>query len=100
MNQHGLVPGEKSSEDGVDGVWSIKEDDSSILLDPIEQKDKTIFEQKKQIESLNKYQDKANSLEIELEMAKAENEKMFKKLNFTRKATEQRIFENIISYFK
>ena len=89
------LPGEKSSEDEVDGVWSMKEDDSSILLNPIEQKDKTIFEQKKQIESLNKYQDKANSLELELEMAKAENVKICKKLNFTRKATEQRIFENI-----
>ena len=91
------LPGEKSSEQEVDGVWAMKEDDSRTceILNPIEERDKTILEQTQQIEQLTVFRNKSELLEIELEKFKAENQKFQKKLTFTRKATEERICENI-----
>ena len=91
------LPGEKSSEQEVDGAWAMREDDRSTceILNPIEERDKTIFEQNQQIEQLVEFRSKAELLEVELEKFKAENQKMQKKLTFTRKATEERICENI-----
>ena len=92
------LPGEKSSQEEVDSAWAMKEDDINLesnMSNPNEEKDKTIMEQKRLIENLSDYQAKADMLEKELTLAKAENSKIHKKLNFTRKATEERICENI-----
>ena len=94
------LPGEKSSEQEIEGAWAMNEDDSkqtAIILNPIEERDKTIFEQNQLIESLKEVQSKADSLKIELEKTQFDNSIMQKKLIFTRKATEERIFENISS---
>ena len=52
-------------------------------------------EKDQQIESLLEYRNKFENLEDELSKLKVENTKMQKKIIFTRKATEQRICENI-----
>ena len=70
-------------------------EDEAILLNPIKERDKTILEQKQLIESLKEVQSTADSLKIELEKSQFDNSIMQKKLTFTRKATEERIFENI-----
>ena len=93
------LPGEKSSEQEIEGAWAMNEDDSkqtAIILNPIEERDKTIFEQNQLIESLKEVQSKADSLKIELEKTQFDNSIMQKKLIFTRKATEERIFENML----
>ena len=95
------LPGEKSSQEEVDSVWAMKEDDCTIDNN-LEEKDKTILEQKRQIESLNDFQFKAENLEKELALAKAENLRINKKLSFARKATKEKICENITdsSYYR
>ena len=92
------LPGEKSSEQEIEGAWAMDEDETiktAEILNPIEERDKTILEQNELIENLKEFQLKANSLTEELEKTQAENLTMKKKINFTRKATEERIFENI-----
>lgn len=91
-------PGEKSSEQELEGAWSMEEGENgkmTAILNPIEERDKTICEQKQQIDLLCKNQQKANTLNEDFEKIKAENLTLKKKINYTRKATEQRILENI-----
>jgi hypothetical protein len=92
------LPGERSSEQEIEGAWAMNENDSkqtAIILNPIEERDKTIFEQNQLIESLKEVQSKADSLKIELKKTQFDNSIMQKKLIFTRKATEERMFKNI-----
>ena len=89
------LPGEKSSEQEIEGAWAMDEDETiktAEILNPIEERDKTILEQNELIENLKEFQLKANSLTEELEKTQAENLTMKKKINFTRKATEERVF--------
>ena len=92
------LPGERSSEQEVAGAWSMDESEQpshSIILNPIEERDKLIFEQSQEIEKLKSLESKCLSVTNELQRYKGENSVMKKKINFTRKATEERTFENI-----
>ena len=92
------LPGETSSELEVDRAWTMNEEENlktAEILNPIEERDKTIFEQHQLIENLKEFQLKATSLSDQLHKMEVENAIMKKKISFTRRATEDRIFENI-----
>ena len=92
------LPGEKSSEQEIEGAWAMDEDtvrQTAEILNPIEERDKTIMEQNKVIEDLKDSQFETANLTVELEKIKAEIQKMKKKISFTKKCTEDRILENI-----
>ena len=58
------LPGEKSSEQEIEGAWAMNEDETTrtaAILNPIEERDKNIFEQNQLIESLKEVQLKAIS---------------------------------------
>ena len=92
------LPGEKSSEQELEGAWSMEEGGDrkmAEILNPIEERDKTIFEQNQMIAALKETESNSNILHESLEKTLAENEKLKKKIRYTRNATEQRLFENI-----
>ena len=92
------LPGERSSEQEVAGVWCMDESEQpgfAPILNPIEERDKLIFDQRQEIEKLKELESSNYVLNKELEKYKGENIVMRKKINFTRKATEERLFENI-----
>ena len=92
------LPGEKSSEQEIEGAWAMEEDAPKLtaeILNPIEERDKTIMEQNKVIDDLRDAQFETASITVELEKMKADNLKMKKKIEFTKKCTEDRIMENI-----
>ena len=90
------LPGEKSSEQEVAGAWEMEETESHApILNPIEERDKLIVEQRQELEKLRLAQTKSLKVENELVKLKKENLVLNKKINFTRKATEEKIFENI-----
>ena len=92
------IPGEKSSEQEVEGAWAMREDGNNLNTDvsnPTEERDQKLIDQNKQIESLLGYKNKVESLEKNLEEMKEDNLKMKKKLTFTKRAAEERIFENV-----
>ena len=70
---------------------------TAVILNPIEERDQTILEQNQIIENLKDSEAASGSLKTELEKIKIENLMIKKKLTYTRKATEQRICENISS---
>ena len=85
-----------SSEKEVAGAWQMEETESHApILNPIEERDKLIVEQRQELEKLRLVENKSLKIENELEKLKTENMVLHKKINFTRKATEEKIFENI-----
>ena len=61
-------PGEKSSDQEVLSLWSMEEgevQEDMVMLNPIEERDKTIATQKETIEKLMKSQIKNNSAQVE-----------------------------------
>ena len=71
------LPGERSSEQEVDGAWAMNEDESiktAEILNPIEERDKTISEQTQLIEHLKEDTLRANSLAEQVEKMMVEND--------------------------
>ena len=96
------LPGEKSSEQELQGLWSMEEGEHTTeeggftaILTPIEEKDKIILEQTTKIQLLLEKQGNMPSMQEDLEKIKTENNLLKKKLSFTRRATEQKILDNI-----
>ena len=96
------LPGEKSSEQELEKLWSMQEGEGVDESNIAEDRDKIISEQKKQIETLLKNQNDSTSYQLNMEEMKAENENLKKslktyekKLIFTRNVTEQKLLENI-----
>lgn len=65
------------------------------ILTPVEEKDKIIAEQEAKLQVLLERQQEAPSLAEALEKARIENIVLKKKISLTRRATEQKILENI-----
>ena len=97
------LPGEKSSEQEVQGLWTMEEGEvMEEMLTPVEERDKLIENQKEQIEKLLREQTNASPLKKSLTEVKSENDILRKtvktyekKLLFTRNVTEQKLLENI-----
>ena len=92
------LPGEKSSEQELQNLWSMEEGeqkDFTPILTPVEEKDKIIAEQEAQLQALLERQQEVPSLAEALEKARIENTVLKKKISLTRRATEQKILENI-----
>ena len=83
---------------GHPSVWAMEEEDTkqrAPIMNPIEERDKTIMELNATINNLKENEANTIFFKSELQKMEEENQKMRKKLNYTRKATEQRIVENI-----
>ena len=95
------LPGEKSSEQELKNLWNMEEGEHgeqamyAPILNPIEEKDKLIEEQNKQIKLLTDKQAEKLPLEDNLDKMKAENDILKKKLSFTRRVTEKKILDSI-----
>ena len=96
-------PGEKSSEQELQGLWTMEEGEQAnaqeggftVILTPVEEKDKIIEEQNSKIKILQDKQGEMPSLQEALAKTETENMLLKKKLSFTKRATEQKIFDNI-----
>ena len=95
------LPGEKSSEQELQSLWNMEEGENTVeggfttILTPVEEKDKIISEQTSKIQSLIDQQVVLPSLQENLRKIEAENNLLKRKLSFTRRATEQKILDNI-----
>ena len=95
------LPGEKSSEQELQSLWDMEEGEIPVeggfttILTPVEEKDKIISEQTSKIQSLLDQQVVLPSLQENLRIIEAENNLLKRKLSFTRRATEQKILDNI-----
>ena len=90
--------GEKSSEQELQSLWTMEEGEQKDfipILTPVEEKDKIIAEQEAKLQVLLERQQEAPSLAEALEKARIENIVLKKKISLTRRATEQKILENI-----
>ena len=102
------LPGEKSSEQELQNLWHMEEGEHisdvgfTAILTPLEQKDKIISEQNAKIKSLIDQQIVLPSLQESLAKVAAENNVLKRKLSFTRRATEQKILDNIsnVEFYK
>ena len=94
---HGL-PGGKSSEQEVQSLWSMVEgevEEDTVMLTPIEERDRLIAKQKEEIESLLKKLSEPTDTNDTIENLKTKVKTYEKKLLFARNVTEQKLFENI-----
>ena len=92
------LPGEMSSEKELEGVWQMNENTEVgefTILTPIEEKDKIISEQTSKIKLLVEKQNELPSIQEALEKMESENTLLKKKISLTRRATEQKILDNI-----
>ena len=91
------LAGEKSSEQEVQSLWNMEEGELGVstILNPIEEKDKIITEQKMQIQQLINMQTATPTLQNTLVKIEAENVTLKKKLSFTRRVTEQKILDSV-----
>ena len=96
------LPGEKSSEQEVEKLWSMEEGEEVEMLTPIEERDRLIEKQKEEIEELLKTHKNSATLETSVAETKSENEILKKvvktyekKLLYTRNVTEQKLFETL-----
>ena len=99
------VPGEKSSEQEVEKLWDMDEEDTGEeveFLTPIEERDRQIAKQKVEIESLKQIKGESCQTGEILDNLTNENAELKKaiktyekKLLYTRNVTEQKLLENI-----